>query len=91
MAWRDIDLYYPFLFNNLLHIVLILTNWPKDKGIGQFLKKIKGIDFNEPFFMFMNLMEVHNPYLLNDTFHKDTIENLKSDYLDIEKVKIEQD
>ncbi len=45
----------------------LTRNWPDDKGVSIFIKSLKKLSFNSPFFMFMNLMEMHEPYGLWDT------------------------
>lgn len=40
--------------------------WPKEKGISKIIKKIRKTNFKEPFFIFMNIMELHEPYRSNN-------------------------
>jgi len=40
--------------------------WPKEKGISKIIKRIKKTDFKESFFIFMNVMELHEPYKSNN-------------------------
>ncbi|MHA1616854.1 MAG: sulfatase-like hydrolase/transferase [Candidatus Njordarchaeales archaeon] len=48
-------------------ILKIFKKWPKDKGSTEIIKKVAKINFNtlEPKFVFINLMEVHEPHELN--------------------------
>ncbi len=48
------------LYHHLAH------NWPLNKGVGKLIKYLKNNKFQEPFFLYVNLMEVHEPYYLSD-------------------------
>jgi len=43
-----------------------LGGWPVEKGISKITAKIKRIEFEEPFLLFVNLMELHEPYRSED-------------------------
>jgi len=60
-----------------------LTNWPIEKGVSKFIDELESIKFQTPAFIFMNLMEVHEPYLLYDNFVNETISNLKGNKLNV--------
>lgn len=38
------------------------TNFPYEKGADNIIENLDQLDLNEPFFLFMNLMEMHEPY-----------------------------
>ena len=42
------------------------SNWPREKGADQALGFIKKTGLREPFFLFMNLLEFHEPYFKSD-------------------------
>ena len=44
------------IFYSLIH------QWPLDKGVKKLIKYMREIELNSPFFLFVNLMEVHEPY-----------------------------
>ncbi|NJE79463.1 sulfatase-like hydrolase/transferase [Thermococcus sp. GR4] len=64
-------------------------NWPKDKGATQIIKRIDNIKFNQshPSFIFINLMEVHEPYPSDGNPIKNPI-HLISGQVDQKTVKI---
>lgn len=41
----------------------LIEGWPIEKGGKNILNTIKGIRFREPFFLFVNFMEAHDPYI----------------------------
>ena len=41
----------------------LIEGWPIEKGGKNILNTIKGIRFKEPFFLFVNFMEAHDPYV----------------------------
>jgi arylsulfatase A-like enzyme len=41
----------------------LIEGWPIEKGGKSMLKKIGAIKFKEPFFLFVNFMEAHDPYV----------------------------
>jgi len=43
-----------------------LHSWPKNKGLRNIIDFIKRTKFKEPFFLFLNILEVHEPYFEND-------------------------
>jgi len=44
-----------------------IKKWPLDKGAQKFIKLLRRLDFDKiPNFIFINLMEVHEPYFLGD-------------------------
>ena len=43
-----------------------ILHWPQDKGVTRLIKIFREIKLNEPFFIFINLMEIHEPYTLFD-------------------------
>jgi len=60
-----------------------IRKWPLDKGVQNFVKLLRGLKLNEkvPIFLFINLMEVHEPYFLGDTVIE-VPKNLISGHLD---------
>lgn len=40
-----------------------IEGWPLEKGGKRILKKVKELDLKEPFFLFINIMEPHDPYI----------------------------
>ena len=65
----------------------LITKWPKDKGASIINELIRNNVFldNRPQFLFINLMEVHEPYYLKDTITEDFSSNLKNNYIDYKK------
>jgi len=67
-----IVLFFNFLINGIYKIYnRIINNWPKKKGLQKFLKIFKKKKFinsikNSKYFIFMNLMECHDPYEINE-------------------------
>jgi arylsulfatase A-like enzyme len=53
------------LYKNIYYRI---TGWPKDKGAKLIKMKLRKLNINhtEPTFIFINLMETHNPYLVNE-------------------------
>jgi len=56
------------------------SDWPREKGGAKALDFVKRTAFREPFFMFLNLLEIHEPYFKSDNLlngltprHIDTI------------------
>ena len=43
-----------------------LLKWPEDKGLSDVINFVKHTEFKEPFFLFLNILEVHDPYYKND-------------------------
>jgi len=70
------------------HLYRKMINWPKDKGISKFIKKIRTLNFKEPAFIFINFMEMHEPYLIKDLFHNEMLINLRRNIINKELVKI---
>ncbi len=52
------------LLNNRLVVGFysILSKWPLDLGISEFISSISKLDTSNPIFLVMNLMEMHEPY-----------------------------
>lgn len=72
-----------------IELKLGIPTWPLDKGIKKALKIINRIEFNNSTFVFMSLMEVHDPYTLEEPpALKVLAENLKTNVLDNDFVKI---
>ncbi len=44
----------------------LLHQWPMNKGITKLIRYLKRENFKRPFFLFVNLMEVHEPYTVFD-------------------------
>ena len=42
------------------------TRWPKEKGARVAVKFVRGTSLRQPFFLFMNLLETHEPYWRSD-------------------------
>ncbi len=40
-----------------------LEGWPIEKGGKYIVSRVRGMDMKEPFFLFINIMEAHNPYI----------------------------
>lgn len=53
------------LYRNVYYKIM---GWPKDKGARLIKMKLRKVDIKhtEPAFVFINLMETHNPYLINE-------------------------
>jgi len=66
-----------------------IKNWPLDKGANEIIKRFKKIiseqDANK--FIFINLMEVHDPYFIGENTFKNLVENLRANKLDGNFVK----
>jgi len=66
-----------------------IGDWPLDKGIKNAIKIVKAMKFDNPTFIFMNLMELHEPYSLKEPPTPKVIaENYKTNTLDSNVVKI---
>lgn len=80
------------IFSPLNHIYVrvasLFNGWPLDKGTKRFIKLLRGLRFDSdsPSFMFINLLEVHEPYFLGDTA-MEVPKNLMSRYIDPNYVK----
>ncbi len=75
-------------FKNRIDPILGLSDWPLDKGIKNALKIVKSMNFNKPAFVFMNIMEVHQPYTLKEPSSvKLYWENFRTNKLNMEIVK----
>jgi len=75
-----------------LYASATLKSWPKDKGAKNILKATKKFLTTDsdctPKFIFINLMEVHEPYFLGDDLGgRGFVENLKTNRLDLSLVK----
>lgn len=44
----------------------VLHNWPKNKGLRNVVAFIRRTKFKQPFFLFLNVLEVHEPYFEKD-------------------------
>jgi len=65
-------------FRLLLKLFMYLSNkfnkinfhkrikWPKEKGSSQFIRSINNMELKTPFFLFSNLIELHEPYFMHD-------------------------
>jgi len=74
-----------YLLNKMMHAYrqfLRLGNWlgihdlTMEKGSSQVIKILKNAKFSQPFFLLINIMEAHSPYLrndLNDKLYNETI------------------
>jgi len=75
-----------------LYAYSVLKDWPKDKGAKNLTKALEELlaitKRKKPKFIFINLMEVHEPYFLLDKLRgKILIENLKANKLDVDVVQ----
>jgi len=59
MAISPLNLVYP-------KIVAKARNWPMDKGVNRIIKQLHRLKLKPPNFVFINLMEVHEPYFYTD-------------------------
>ena len=50
--------------------------WPLDKGASKINNLLKRINFCKRFFLFINYMEVHEPYTKDNSFTKQVLENV---------------
>lgn len=59
---------YEFLLRwSRVYSLGLIRKWPKEKGVSLFLKRLKNVDWSsKPLFIFVNLMEVHEPYDFQD-------------------------
>ncbi len=55
----------------------LIDDWPIEKGGGRMVKTIKAMKFKKPFFLFIDVMEPHDPY----TESKKTAMDWKTQYL----------
>jgi hypothetical protein len=55
----------------------LIDDWPIEKGGKRMVKVIRGMKFKEPFFLFVDLMEPHDPY----TASKKTAMDWRTQYL----------
>ena len=84
--------YVSLLFNGIIakryvfkKIHSILTNFPREKGVTSITTKILEEKMNEPYFLFINLMEPHEPYDLKKDWIKSRVINLKTDKIDLKR------
>lgn len=63
-----------------------LRKYPKEKGVSIFIKKIRSLKDHKPKFIFMNLMEVHEPYTKGGGFTLDKMENWKRGRIKLKNV-----
>ena len=75
-----IQSFYQYIYKTYLYL---FKNWPTEKGVSKFINELELLKFETPTFIFMNLMEVHNPYLPHDNFDDETVSNLKGNKLNI--------
>ena len=57
-------------------VYALLRKWPKEKGVSSFIEYLSKITLKTPFFLFMNIIEVHDPYFLGDDMHRLYINNI---------------
>lgn len=65
-----------------------IKKWPLDKGVNSIIKKIKNLECSTkktPIFIFINLMEVHEPYRYNE--RHPLMDNLRTNKLEQRIVK----
>ncbi len=72
-----------FINKPYVYMSAMLKNWPKDKGarnlINTLKKKVLTTTEKSPMFIFINLMEVHEPYFIGDNLGGEGFrENLKT-------------
>lgn len=67
------------------------NGYPTDKGGYEIINNIKNMSTNTPFFMFLNFMEMHDPYFEKYTNEPDGLDNLmqnrKNNIKSIHKIK----
>lgn len=44
----------------------VFRKWPQNKGLNSLIRFVKKTNFKEPFFLFLNILEVHEPYFKQD-------------------------
>lgn len=65
--------------------------WPKEKGISKFASILREEEIRGPAYVFLNLMEVHEPYVISrgkDPFLVDTVRNLKDGVLPEDRARL---
>jgi len=76
-------------FKENINEALGISSWPKDKGIRRSARIISSMKFDKPTFVFMNLMEVHEPYTKKEpNAHKVMAENFRKNRVDKELIEI---
>jgi len=60
-----------------------IKKWPLEKGSSKIIDALKKLAISQPSFIFINLMEVHDPYFLRNRDYIVTIKNYINGYLDI--------
>lgn len=80
---------FKVFLGKLIYLITPGVKWPKDKGATHIIKKTKRINFDkkDPNFIFMNFMEVHEPYYVGDIGKKCAFNNLKTGKLNKEIVE----
>ena len=70
------------------YLYYTIKKWPMEKGISEFINILKNMKFDRssPYFLFMNLMEVHEPYVINDFFFRERMNILKGYELDYQYI-----
>ncbi len=78
---------YNLLFKYLYYVI---KKWPMEKGVSDFINILKNmkVNYTSPYFLFMNLMEVHEPYAINDSFFNERLNNLKGYDLTLQYLKL---
>ncbi|MGQ4834345.1 MAG: sulfatase-like hydrolase/transferase [Candidatus Asgardarchaeia archaeon] len=66
----------------LILVYSIVRKWPRNKGINYFINKISKMSFSEPFFIFANFMEMHEPYTVRERDYKEIIKSIKTGRVD---------
>lgn len=80
------------LYRNIYYRAM---GWPKDKGAKLIKMKLRKLNINntEPTFIFINLMETHNPYLINErlTIKDMLLGNVNESFIRIWKNKYKEE
>ncbi|ASJ05727.1 sulfatase-like hydrolase/transferase [Thermococcus barossii] len=73
-----------------IRLLARINNWPMDKGVNKLVKTFKTVISakDNPKFIFINLMEVHEPYFMGDTLGREGfIRNILEGVIDQQALK----
>lgn len=80
------------LNKSYIYATMVSKKWPRDKGAKSTIRNVRkalGTSSKEkPKFVFINFMEVHEPYFVGDNFGVDALrENLKTNRIDLNLIQ----
>ena len=74
LALNNPSLLFSFLHASIgLATDVVFRRWPQNKGFDRIAKFVESTKFTEPFFLFLNILEVHEPYHKHDQLTSDGV------------------